>query len=860
MKFLSSAPQTKKALIDFKAGYEQFGATAKEALHKLYITDNPNPTGSKHLLDFSEDGSVYSAVHKENMPWLRNFLVQRDYYDIFLIDTNGNVVFTVFKELDFATNVLEGEWKDTDIGNAFREAIKTPNGEVHFFDFKPYKPSFDVPASFISTRIDDEAGNPMGVLVFQMPVAKLNAVFANTDGLGETGEICLYGADYKMRNNSRFSKEGETTILKREWKVDHIDESIEGESDYQVGPNYDGKEVLLAHSPFEWKGTKYALISTVSIEEFNIPLEHLKRQIIQNVGVALIVCAVLGWLVARTISRNISRLAESVSVIAKGQDADVPLKDSKDELGDIARSLETINDVGKAAVRVQNALDNVKGYVFMTDNDGKINYINQTMLKMLRSREGDIKSTISDFSADALIGKPLSYIDSSGETPSTVRLGSYIFDTISGPVNNAKGEKIGVVLEWSDVTELRKREQMERAIQQEVETIVQASAAGDFSQRLATHGREGFMLKLCDGMNRISSVSEAGLNEIKEVMTGLADGDLTRKIDGDYQGMFDDIKLAINNTIDKLKETASEIKAASGSVSTSAGEISASSVDLSRRTETQASTLEQTAASMEEITGTVKSNSKNAQDANLFANDAKGVAEEGGQMVKQVVGAMEKISASSTKIADIIGVIDEIAFQTNLLALNAAVEAARAGDAGKGFAVVADEVRALAGRSSQASKEIKELISQSVNQVKDGSALVDKAGQTLGKVVESFNKVASLISEITVAGEEQSQGINEINSAVSQLDAATQENAAMVEETTASAQTLSELAVNLNELVGFFKLDENDAHAAKPAAPAQKKITGTANAKVKPAAAAASKPKVLAKAPVAASNEGWEEF
>ncbi len=143
IKFMSSATQTKKALLDFKSGYEQFGAGAKDALQKLYITDNPNPTGSKHLLDYAEDGSTYSAIHKENMPWIRSFLVQRDYYDIFLIDTNGNVVFTVFKELDYATNVSEGEWKDTDIGNAFRKAMETASGEVHFFDFKPYKPSFD---------------------------------------------------------------------------------------------------------------------------------------------------------------------------------------------------------------------------------------------------------------------------------------------------------------------------------------------------------------------------------------------------------------------------------------------------------------------------------------------------------------------------------------------------------------------------------------------------------------------------------------------------------------------------------------------------------------------------------------------
>ncbi len=703
-----------------------------------------------------------------------------------------------------------------------------------------------------------------------MPVAKLNAIFSNTSGLGETGEISLYGPDFLMRNNSRFSKEGETSILKRKWEVDHVSEGVEGVKDYQYDVDYKGTPTLVAHQQFAWKDAKYAMISTMDISEFDAPLIALKKQIIRDTAIALVLCAVLGWLVARTISRNIVRLANSVTEISKGIDSDVPLKDSKDELGDIARSLTTINEVGKAAIRVQNALDNVRGNVMMADNDNNITYLNKTIQKMFRAKEAEIAQIFPGFATDKLIGMNIDRFHAnpehqkkivgglSGTHEGTVRLGNYIFDLVINPVTNAKGERIGTVVEWTDVTEQRKQEQLERSIQQEIETIVQASAAGDFSQRLPTHGREGFMLKLCDGMNRISSVSEKGLNEIKEVITSLAEGDLTKKIDGEYQGMFDEIKQAVNETIEKLKQISGEIKEAAGSVSASAGEISSSSADLSKRTEGQASTLEQTAASMEEITGTVRSNAKNSQDANTFATEAKAVAQEGGDVVKRVVGAMEKITASSTKISDIISVIDEIAFQTNLLALNAAVEAARAGDAGKGFAVVADEVRALAGRSSAASKQIKELINQSVDQVKDGSSLVEKAGVTLDKVVDSFNKLAGLISEITVAGEEQAQGINEINTAVSQMDSATQENAAMVEEATASAQTLSELATNLNDLVGFFKVDENDQPKAPVKAavkPAQKKIAGTANVKVSPAPK-----KVASAAPAKGSDEGWEEF
>jgi PAS domain S-box-containing protein len=864
MKFLSAAPQTKKALLDFQSAWAELGGNQKETLHNLYITENPNPTGSKHLLDFAPDGSTYSAVHKETAPWLRNFLVQRDYYDIFLIDTNGDIVFSVFKELDFATNVLNGEWKDTDIGNAFREAIKKPSGEITFFDFKPYKPSFDVPASFISTRMDDENGNAIGVLVFQMPVAKLNGIFANTDGLGKTGEIALYGSDYKMRNNSRFSKEGETTILKREWKVDHIDESLVGKSDYQVGPNFDGTEVMLAHSPFEWKGTKFAMISTLASAEFFAPLVKLKNKIIFDTAIALLIAAILGWLVARGISKNLTSLSRSVGQIAQGENVVVPMQDSRDELGDIARSLVSINELGKYLKSVEAALDRSQA-VIEFNMDGTIITANKNFLDVMGYTLEEVKGKHHSMFAPAGFAASDEYKEfwaklnrgefGSGEYKCVAKGGKEIYIQASyNPIEGADGKPAKVIKYASDVTAaVTARTEGEKGADEAMRVLSEVSQ-GNLALKME-YDYKGSYRDIKNAVNRTIDQLSSSLGETKDVIIGLAQGDLTKNIEGEYQGIFDDIKASINETIERLKQTANDIKSASNSVASSAGEISSASADLSRRTESQASTLEETAASMEEITGTVRTNSKNAQDANLFAQDAKQVAEEGGEVVKKVVGAMEKISASSTKISDIISVIDEIAFQTNLLALNAAVEAARAGDAGKGFAVVAEEVRALAGRSASASKEIKELISQSVNQVKDGSGLVDKAGQTLQKVVDSFNKLANLISEITVASEEQSSAINEINAAVSQMDAATQENAAMVEESTASAQTLSELAGNLNDLVGFFKVDEDDA----PSKPAQKKIASVApkNAPKIAAKPKASKPVQSASADL---TQGWEEF
>ncbi|HCR86543.1 MAG TPA: hypothetical protein DIV86_07700 [Alphaproteobacteria bacterium] len=871
LHFFADLNSTKEALIKFNKAFKKIENSPKEVLQKLYITENSNPLGQKHKLDYATDGSKYSELHKKNHPWIRKFLEEKGYYDVFLINLEGDVVYTVFKELDYATNLNSGEWKDSDLGNAFRAALKGGDEDVHFFDFKPYAPSANAPASFISKQIVGDDGEVMGVLVFQMPVDNLNAIFSSTSGLGETGEICLYGADYLMRNNSRFSKEGETSILQRKWEVDHIDESVnEGEADYQVGPNYDGKEVMLAHAPFEWKGTKYAMITTQAIEEFEKPLYELKEQVIRDTVIALMICGVLGFIISYPTSRRIRALASSVTEISKGIDTQVAGINAKDELGEIARNLTQINDIGKASLRVKSALDNTSTGMMMSDNDLNIIYMNKAVDKLLKDSESEIKKSLPQFNANELMGKKIDFFHKNpshqhnvlakmgDEHKGTINLGAKIFDLTINRVKNVKNENIGFAVQWADVTEKRNQEKAEAKMQEEIAEIVTAASQGDFTRKLETSGRSGFFLKLCEGMNTINEVSNRGLSEINNVVQALSNGDLTRTIKGDYEGMFAEIKESVNNTIHKLKQITSEIKDAARSVSGSAGEISSASGDLSRRTESQASTLEETAASMEQITGAVTQNTKNARDANQFASEATSIAQEGGEVVKKVVGAMGKITESSTKIADIISVIDEIAFQTNLLALNAAVEAARAGDAGKGFAVVADEVRSLAGRSAQASKEIKGLIQQSVTQVKDGSTLVDKAGATLEQVVTSFNKLAGLISDISNASEEQSTGINEINSAVSQMDATTQENAAMVEENTAAAETLTQLASDLMSLVNFFKSDDEGSsyYESKPL----KKVSGRESKKI----SSHSDPKPVLKSKQkttqVATSEGWEEF
>jgi methyl-accepting chemotaxis protein len=341
------------------------------------------------------------------------------------------------------------------------------------------------------------------------------------------------------------------------------------------------------------------------------------------------------------------------------------------------------------------------------------------------------------------------------------------------------------------------------------------------------------------------------------------DGDLTYQLPP-MDAEFGDISRSLNGFIGKLHEIMTATKSISSSMSDGSLEIARGNDDLNHRTQEQAAALEETASSMEEMTATVKQNADNARQANQLSANARTHADKGGAVVQRAVKAMEEINASSRKIADIIGVIDEIAFQTNLLALNAAVEAARAGEQGRGFAVVASEVRSLAQRSASAAKEIKELIVDSVDKVRAGSALVDESGNTLAEIKDAVNKVSDIVAEIAAASEEQAQGIDQVNNAVAQMDTMTQQNAALVEEATAASKQLEQQGQSLVAQVSQFRTrdDRSVRTTVAPAAPGKPAATVKPIKKqvktVAAPAAPASAPVPMAKA--SGHDAGWQEF
>ena len=346
----------------------------------------------------------------------------------------------------------------------------------------------------------------------------------------------------------------------------------------------------------------------------------------------------------------------------------------------------------------------------------------------------------------------------------------------------------------------------------------------------------------------------------------LSEGDLTVRLDDGFSDSYRQIKDDFNMAMERLQATIQAIALATGEVSNAAAEISAATSDLSQRTEEQAASLEETSASMEQISTTVKQNAQNAQHANALTQTTHQVADQGGQVVSEAVSAMARIEESSRKISDIISVIDEIARQTNLLALNAAVEAARAGEAGRGFAVVASEVRSLAQRSSQAAKDIKDLIVNSSMQVNEGVGLVNRAGTSLGKIVESIKEVAGIISEIASASGEQATGLDQVTKALVQMDEVTQQNSALVEQNAATAKTLEEQQTAMRERMGFFKVgDDREAALAAPIQSPPVRIRPNAPVAAKPSAPVRQpmKSAVVSRGGAAAAvaiDSDWEEF
>ena len=500
-------------------------------------------------------------------------------------------------------------------------------------------------------------------------------------------------------------------------------------------------------------------------------------------------------------------VVKTASQFAQGQ-LDVPMARLPGQKAKITDAMDLVQQTMRAAAaeadtnfRIRIALDNVSMPVRIAADDGTVLYINMALQQVLRRDREAFAKQISGFDPDKIVGGSIGifYADApaalvrlrnmTGTAQSQIELGGRMYALTTTAVAGAAGERLGTVGQWIDITD-------QLAAEREVNNVVQAAGAGNFGQRLSIEGKTGFFATLTTGMNQLLETSEQGLNDVSDVLAAFAEGNLTQRIQRDYQGLFGKVKDNANATADNLTRVLGEVRLAADSLTGAAGQVSMTAQSLSQSASQQASSVEETSAQIDVMSASIAQNSDNARVTDGMAMQTSKEAAEGGRAVSQTVTAMKQIAAK-------IGIVDDIAYQTNLLALNAAIEAARAGEHGKGFAVVAAEVRKLAERSQEAAKEIGELASNSV-------ATAERAGKLLDAIVPSIQKTSELVQEIAAASAEQSESVVQIGGAMGQLSTATQQNASASEQLAATSEELSGQAEQLQQSVAFFNTGNQD--------------------------------------------------
>ncbi|UOS97041.1 methyl-accepting chemotaxis protein [Xanthomonas arboricola] len=502
--------------------------------------------------------------------------------------------------------------------------------------------------------------------------------------------------------------------------------------------------------------------------------------------VSTVIALLLGATIALLLTRSVVLpLRQSLRLAERINDGDLRSQDlptSRDESGQLLRAMQQMQR------RLQDVISAQRSMAARHDA-GEISYRTDA-----QQFPGEYGHMVQDTNA-------LVHAHVQTQLRMTEVMGSYAIGDLAPEIEQYPGEKAAITATMQQV------KQNLRAINAQIQQLTQAACAGNFALRGQPEKFEHDFRLMVENLNTMMATSDTNLARFSDLLRCIADGDLTVRMTGNFHGVFASMRDDANSTVHRLTDIVTHIQTTSNSIGFAAEDIASGNQELSRRSEQQAASLEETAASMEELTSTVKQNAEHASRANQLALGAAAIASEGRDVVGQVIEQMSGIEASSRRIADIISVIDGIAFQTNILALNAAVEAARAGEQGRGFAVVASEVRTLSHRSSDAAKEIKRLIDDSVQRVADGATLVHKAGTTMGEVVTSVQHVTDIMGHISAASQEQAGGIEQVNLTIAQMDETTQQNVSLVEAASTAARSLEAHSTQLTQAVEVFKVN-----------------------------------------------------
>ncbi|MBU1174344.1 MAG: HAMP domain-containing protein, partial [Alphaproteobacteria bacterium] len=654
---MSTAKQSSTILAarDFAGAWLTMKSEAEGKLRELYVDSNPNPEDRS---EFASDGTglTYNASHLKYHEGFREIVAIGGYGDLLLIDTSGNVVYSVGKGEDFARSIKDGgqAFGAGALAHVYGQAIQITDASIVVVeDLAKYGPLGDAPTFFLATPIVNPANaRVVGVLAYAVTADQITAAIGDRTGLGETGEVLVVGGDGVLRSNSELVAGEEALSLALD--SPEIAAAASGAPSLGTLDGYRNMQMMYNAQPIAVSGVDWAVVALRSVDEAMAPVVDLRNSLLVVSVVLLALVVAAGLLFARGITRPLAGLGSTMRQIADGKlDVEIGGIGRKDEIGEMAQTVEVFRE---NAIKVRD----------MSENE----------LRTSRQRREE-------------------------------------------------------------------RAQMMQDLQQAFGNVVDAAITGDFTRRVATEFSDNELNALARSVNALVETVDRGLDETGEVLAALADTDLTQRVTGDYQGAFERLKANTNAVADKLTEVVGQIRQTSRGLKTATGEILSGANDLSERTTKQAATIEETSAAMEQLATTVADNAKRAQEASNQAGLASKTAQEGGEVMRQANAAMERIANSSSKISNIIGMIDDIAFQTNLLALNASVEAARAGEAGKGFAVVAVEVRRLAQSAAEASSEVKVLIEQSGNEVSGGTKLVAEAAQKLSSMLDAVKTNAA---------------------------------------------------------------------------------------------------------------------